>query len=991
MSKKNNGNRKSPKMRLSQNFSFWDSFLNLNEKVAFMTLFRKPVSKLTEFWDRLKMRAFSALIAIAALVFAFALTGCPNDVSDPPRTLGGSVSLSSTDNPIEVGSVVTADTSLITGAANLNFEWQHRLGEDGEWVTIPLETSHTYTVAIDDIGKYIRVRITSDNVTGSRYSGELGPVDGNVLSDGLAADLAWIFENAQDGGIYNIVISGNETIAPMGFANRLVPAGKTVTINIVGSVPSTVNLSANGNMFVIHDNITLKIGNNVTLQGRPNNTGSLVWVHSAIDGGTFVMNPGSKITGNIFNRGGAARVEGLFIMNGGTITDNHASTDGGGVLILDGTFIMNGGTISGNTADRDGGGVFNDDGFFYIHGGTIFGNTARDGGGVFSGSTPSSSAGIFRISNGIIYGDDAHPLELRNLRTEEFAGAALSSWGTSEYGTFIDGVFATVGSFGTFNNRTIEVVNGVLARPLPPGDPITITITEIDNEYFGWNMYLFLMNPGDTVSVDVPLGRHNAFDVQDPSVTFPIINWESLPFNTPGTYDVVLILELDINPGFQQILITLPSVEIKLEDNQIPFADFLDNFPPDPITITITDIPARYIGRIGMIEFTMPGDSASIAWTEEDPIFQGTSLNFTMRNHEGLFNTAGNYDILFYLVIPPFETNAIFTAGIIENKSFSESGHYTISFNDFDIFHPPASDGIIINVTGIPDDYIGWTGLIDLEFPGVPFTINDPSFVTIRGPNASFVMEFQGEPFDDEGNYNVIFRLTEDWLDIKVSSPVLRNLTIGNNDISFAEFFPSTTPDGIVVTVTGIPSEYIGWTGIIQLEMPGVPFPFDPSIVTISGPNASFAMEFQGEPFDMEGDYNVIFRLTEDWDDMKTSSPVLRNLTIGNNTIPFEDFFPPQSTAITITITDIPAEQLNRNVRITLWSGSTIVDTEPVFGNTGESVNFPLREVPPGIYDITLVFGTLFLDMPLVTYRLTSHTITATPAPISYNEFTLEN
>jgi len=963
------------------------------------------------------MHAFSALIAAAALVFAFAMTGCPNNTSNPPQTLGGSVSISSVDSPIVVGSVITADTSLITGTTDLNFEWQHRLGEDGEWFPIPLGTSGTYTVAIGDIGRYIRVRITSGSVTGSRYSDELG-LEGIVMSDGLAVGLAWIRGNAQDGGIYNIVISEDEAIAPMAFTDRLVPEGKIVTINIVGSVPSTVSLSASGSMFIIHDNITLKIGNNVTLQGRPDNNGSLVWVHRASDGGTFVMNPGAKITGNTFNQGGAARVQGLFIMNGGTITNNHASAgDGGGVLIANGTFIMNEGTISENTARdgggvfndggffymhggaisrntaRDGGGVFSDDGFFYMHGGTISGNTARDGAGIFTGSM-SPSRGIFRISNGIIFGDDAQPPEFRNLITEVIVGtgAALSSWGTSEYGTFIDDVFAAVGSFERFNNRTIEVVDGVLVRPLPLGDPITITITEITSEYFGWNMHLFVMNPGDTALLDAH-GGYDVFDVQDSSVTFPIINWESLPFNTPGTYDVVLVLELDITPGYQQIFITLPSVELKLGDNQIPFADFLDNVPPGPITITITDIPTRYIGRIGFVGFAMPGEEAAVAWTEEDPVFQGASLDFTMRNHSGLFGTAGNYDITFMLAIPPFpDPDVIYTAGIIENRSFSEAGHYTISFNDFHIFHPPAPDGIIVNVTRIPNDYIGWTGTIHLETPetpGVPLVLSD---LTISAPNKSFVLEFNGEPFDLEGDYNVIFTLTEDLGDIKVSPPVFRSLSVGHNDIRFAEFFPSP----VIVNVTGIPNDYIGWAGTIHLEMPamlGVPLAL--SDLTISGPNESFVLEFNGEPFDMEGNYNVIFTLTEDGDDIKVSSPVSWNLTIGNNTIPFASFFPPPST--TITITDIPAEYFGRAVRIDLWSGSTLVDMEAVIGslNAGGTVNFILREVPPGVYDIALVFGNPFDFLiggpPMVSYRLTSHNITATPAPISYNEFTRVN
>ena len=84
----------------------------------------------------------------------------------------------------------------------------------------------------------------------------------------------------------------------------------------------------------------------------------------------------------------AAVIGGTFTMNGGTISGNRASYDGGGVYVEDGcTFTMNGGTISGNTANNDGGGVYANWGATVnLNGGTITGNTASNdygrGGGV---------------------------------------------------------------------------------------------------------------------------------------------------------------------------------------------------------------------------------------------------------------------------------------------------------------------------------------------------------------------------------------------------------------------------------------------------------------------------------------------------------------------------------------------------------------------------------------------------------------------------------
>jgi hypothetical protein len=106
--------------------------------------------------------------------------------------------------------------------------------------------------------------------------------------------------------------------------------------------------------------------------------------------GDFIMNGGS-ISGNTASSsfGGGVRVsgsggrKGTFTMNGGNIGGN-TSTTGGGVYV-DGTngdfTMMNGGSISGNTASIHGGGVYGD---FTMNGGNIGGNTAPNGGGVYT-------------------------------------------------------------------------------------------------------------------------------------------------------------------------------------------------------------------------------------------------------------------------------------------------------------------------------------------------------------------------------------------------------------------------------------------------------------------------------------------------------------------------------------------------------------------------------------------------------------------------------
>jgi uncharacterized repeat protein (TIGR02543 family) len=225
----------------------------------------------------------------------------------------------------------------------------------------------------------------------------------------LAASLAWISGNAQEGGFYTITVKANETIAPQ----TLSYSGKNVRITLNGGASErTVSLSAAGSLFTVESGVTLTLDNNITLKGRSGNI-PLVWVNS---GGTLVMNTGSKISGNTGTNGGGVYVSGIFIMPGGTISGNTApyvsngslaptTWSGGGVYVASsGIFTMNGGTISGNTAAAGGGGVcVSGNGIFTMNGGIISGNTAASGGGVFV-----SGSGTFtKQPGGIIYGSEA--------------------------------------------------------------------------------------------------------------------------------------------------------------------------------------------------------------------------------------------------------------------------------------------------------------------------------------------------------------------------------------------------------------------------------------------------------------------------------------------------------------------------------------------------------------------------------------------------------
>ncbi|MDR1636299.1 MAG: InlB B-repeat-containing protein [Treponema sp.] len=279
------------------------------------------------------------------------------------------------------------------------------------------------------------------------------------MPDNLSLDgaLTWINANAVEGGEYIITVKNNETIAPKTLSYN----GKNVSITIMGDAAErTVSLSSTGSLFAVGYKVTLILDNNITLQGRSDNTASLVRVNS---GGTLVMNTGSKISGNTSSpSGGGVYVfgSGTFTMSGGTISGNTSSSYGGGVYyqgsgtftmsggtisgntsssyhgggvyyVGNGTFTMSGGTISGNTSFGIGGGVFVYDGTFTMSGGTISGNTASYGGGggvyaggsgtftmsggTISGNTSSSGGGVYvysgtfikQQSGGVIYGSNA--------------------------------------------------------------------------------------------------------------------------------------------------------------------------------------------------------------------------------------------------------------------------------------------------------------------------------------------------------------------------------------------------------------------------------------------------------------------------------------------------------------------------------------------------------------------------------------------------------
>jgi uncharacterized repeat protein (TIGR02543 family) len=283
--------------------------------------------------------------------------------------------------------------------------------------------------------------------------------------DSLADSLSWLVTNADEGGFYSITMDASEAIAP----TALSYSGKNVNVILDGGdAERMVTLTATGALFTIGSGVTLTLGNNVSLYGLDNNTTPLVQVNN---GGTLVMNDGSKISGNTtsnnysfsyyYSPGGGVYVNsgGTFTMNGGEISGNstfpyYSNASGGGVLVYNGTFTMNGGMISSNSATTSGygGGVFMYSGTFTMNGGAINNNTATGGNG---GGGVYVLTGTFTMSGGTINGNSA--------TNSSGGGVYVDSGGTftMSSGTISDNTSNQGG--GIYNSGTFTVSGGAIS------------------------------------------------------------------------------------------------------------------------------------------------------------------------------------------------------------------------------------------------------------------------------------------------------------------------------------------------------------------------------------------------------------------------------------------------------------------------------------------------------------------------------------------------
>lgn len=243
------------------------------------------------------------------------------------------------------------------------------------------------------------------------------------LLDNITTDENWKGPIVAFGG-QNVTIDGKNHKIKRGADTQMFTIGgqgaenATVTLkNIVidgGAVwsdndPATrknsgSSLSGNAHLFEVTYGGKLILESGAVLQNSHLTKSSMYGAAVSVGtqgGGTLIMKDGSEIKGNTVDCGAVyVWPNSTFTMEGGKISGNYGTNNGGAVCMGGGTFTMSGGEISGNKASAGGGGVsvFASGATFKMTGGTIKDNTIAGslGGGVlvYNGSMSVSGSPI---------------------------------------------------------------------------------------------------------------------------------------------------------------------------------------------------------------------------------------------------------------------------------------------------------------------------------------------------------------------------------------------------------------------------------------------------------------------------------------------------------------------------------------------------------------------------------------------------------------------
>ncbi|MCL2380835.1 MAG: hypothetical protein FWC64_04495 [Treponema sp.] len=485
--------------------------------------------------------------------------------------------------------------------------------------------------------------------------------------------------------------------------------------------------------------------------------------------------------------------------------------------------------------------------------------------------------------------------------------------------------------------------NGGTTTTTPPAVPLpaTITVSGIPAGFHGGpaEMTLRATATGNFVA---------ASDVQAAAGT------TAFAFNAllPANYDIRL--RLTDAYGFSYYF-RVPSMFVAAGASTIVFDDSFDPIPP--IQITVTGMPAVYTGgflpppmELWQSGSMVANDRFSVRDTETETVL------FTMN---GII--PGNYEIRLPLTgaggIPRLYRIALLFIGPQDN---------IIPFDDFQFMEP-----ISITVSGIPAQYHGQSGRIDLFSGGEPAGFGQAN--EISGTTGFAVHGLLA------GNYEL--QLTLNYVNWIPSLYRIASMSIidGNNPIELDQF---THIPPIQITVTGL-EDYLGWSGNMTLYQSG-DFAGSDSSGEINSDTANFTVRGV-----IPGDFEIYLRLFDaGWIITREYHIATRALIAGINEIPLSDFTPPEPPAlpIVITITGIPARYHGDNSGgIELLLSGELAGGAFVFYIT-EATDFVVENLEPGTYDIRM--GLLDADGALSGYLLDGAVIAAGTNEIPLSDFT---
>ena len=785
-----------------------------------------------------KTMILAVTVLAAALMFAACDMLNGNGGNEELSPLVGSVSIEGTPR---VGLVLTAVYSL-EGTGAVSFQWMRGNTAVGT-------NSPTYTILNTDVDSRITVTVTRVGFSGSVISDPTDPVTmpgspdtdaDEIDSEGttLVEQLDWLRTNAQDNRWHIIEISGNESIAPQ----SLVFDDKIVGIILRGN--GEISLTENGSLFAVGPGVTLRLDGNITLRGSGANNAPLVLVAS---GGTLIMERDVVVTGNVntSSPGGGVSVHGAFTMRGGEISYNTATSDswtgGGGVFVnMGGVFEMEGGIISNNTADNSGGVHVGLGSTFIMHGGEISDNTTGGGGGgvnnhgtfsMYEGSISGNTAG--GGGGGVLVFANAEGTGVFNMR-----GGSISSNNSTAGG----GVLVVTGATfdmhgGAISGNTATIVSWTGGGGVNVGGGT-------------FNMHSGSISGNTTIYAGTTAQARAGGVLVGNTGTFTMLGGQiydnETRSETTGAAGGGVFVDCGDNSGG---VFNMRGGSIR--NNTAyggPWANgggvSLNGWHIVGATFRISD------GTI--CDSNMVRVAAGYQWS--------ASLEVSTSGDGGRPGSA-------------VAQHGTFPAGV-----FSRIGDLHRTGNTLEVVNG-VLQVIRITLTGIPSDYIGWWGHINLYDPAIGDLANAGTSIT--GNSATFVV-WGAAPGARDVHLHFNRDYGQTWSSYGSREPII--FTLGDNNITWSAFDRTGGGEQMTITVTEIPPQYNNWWAGITLRPNIYDDGWGGSTEQITGGSATFTINI--EP----GMYYVELWLEDGtaWAGYRSISS--REITSGDNDIPWSAF-----------------------------------------------------------------------------------------------------